>query len=168
MKHRGPLHAGFALALLGCGPAGGGGNADLAPPSCSVQAASALSTCGGDTRAACYAPGMSQPSKMGLFSVSLLSAEPGPPVKGFNTWVIHVTDAQSGASLDNLKLTAVPFMPDHGHGTSTVVMISAMGGGAYQLMPLNLFMAGLWQTTITLTAPDGRADQVVFSFCIEG
>jgi hypothetical protein len=58
-------------------------------------------------------------------------------------------------------------MPDHGHGTPTKPKITAGSGpGTYLASPINLFMAGYWVTTITMTLPGNQTDVVRFSFLI--
>ena len=140
-------------------------------------------TCLGDPRAMAYAGGMSLTGKQGQFKVELTSSAPAPPYKGDNTWMIKVTDAASGSGIDGLQVSALPFMPDHNHPTPIKVVVTPMpqtAPGVYQLKPVNLFMAGVWETTITMTRSDDtdmgggdmagatKVDQVVFSFCIEG
>jgi hypothetical protein len=143
-----------AVAVSGCG--GGGGS-----PS------PGTSTCSTDSRGETYLPGMSQIGQDHLLTVKLMSSNPGPPIKGNNDWVIAVVDA-NGLPVDGLAINVVPFMPDHGHGTPIKVAVTPMGHGTYQLSPVNLFMAGLWQVTINMTTADMKVDQSVFSFCIEG
>jgi hypothetical protein len=156
----------LVAALSGCSA----GGAAIAPPDLGGTA-----TCASDTRAETYVPGLSQAGKDHLYMVKLMSSDPGPPIKGNNAWVIAVSDAASGAPVDGLSIKVTPFMPDHGHGTQIKAAVTAMGGGQYGLDPVNLFMAGLWQVTIDLTAGDvadmasaATVDQVVFSFCVEG
>jgi hypothetical protein len=66
-------------------------------------------------------------------------------------------------------ITAKPFMPDHGHGSSVTPSVTPMGSdGTYQVTDLDLFMPGIWQVTLTITPASGPADSVVFSFCVDG
>jgi len=142
------------LTLAGCG---GGGNPT---PDAGTE------TCVLDNRGETYQPGMQQAGMNKLFTVKLLDSNPGPPVKGTNTWMIAVADA-GGAPVPGATITVVPFMPDHGHGSPIKVAVTDQGGGQYQLAPLYLFMAGIWQITINITA-NNMTDQSVFYFCIEG
>jgi hypothetical protein len=156
------LHAAVTLGALlaGCGPTGG----DMMNNNMVSN-----TTCGADTRGQTYLPGMAQTGMDHLLTVKLMSSDPGPPIKGNNNWVIQVNDAMSAAAVDGLNINAVPFMPDHGHGTPIKVAITPMGSGTYGLAPVNLFMAGLWQITINMTSADMKtSDLVVFSFCVEG
>jgi hypothetical protein len=79
---------------------------------------------------------------------------------------MRVTD-MSGQGLSNLSLSVVPFMPDHGHGT-TVPTVTNNGGGSYTVTPIYFFMAGVWRVTFTSTPASGSADNAVFYFCIPG
>ena len=149
----------LALGLSGCGShhqGSSGGGAD-----------GAMATCAMEPRALAYAAGMQLPGMNQLFVVTLLASDPGPPWKGDNTWMLRVAGSD-GAPADNLMLAVVPFMPDHGHGTPIKVRVTPSAGGNYKLERVNLFMAGLWQVTITIKTGDNKVDQVMFPFCIEG
>jgi hypothetical protein len=160
-----------AVLLAGCG----GGNTpppapaptpDAAPEPIAAADADTFIPCTGDPRAEKYAPGMLKTGAKGV-NVTLLSSDPGPPIKGNNTWKVLVTDPgkapQAGA-----MLKVVPFMPDHGHGTIVKPSVTSLpDAGQYEIAPLNLFMAGLWEVTFTVTGATGVQDAVVFRFCIE-
>lgn len=150
------LFAAAALATPACGPASSSDTPDLLP----------AATCTADARGEKYAAGMQHVTTNKLYTVVLVSSDPGPPAKGNDTWIIKVTDA-AGAPVAGAKVSVLPFMPDHGHGTSRVVDVTDQGGGQYQLTPLNFFMAGVWRTTVTIDAAAG-VDQALFYFCIEG
>ena len=97
----------------------------------------------------------------------LVESVPAPPSRGDNRWRVQVMDT-GGAGVAGATLEVVPFMPDHRHGTSVVPVVteSTTTIGEYAADPVNLWMPGLWQTTVrTTTAP---ADFVVFAFCIPG
>ena len=126
----------------------------------------ATGVCASDGRAQVYTPGMEAAGAMGLFRVRLVSIDPAPAVKGDNAWVVEIVDA-CGATVSGATVAAKPYMPDHGHGSSIVPTVTELGAGRYQVASLVLFMPGLWQTTIAITAP-GAADSVVFSFCVAG
>jgi hypothetical protein len=123
--------------------------------------------CTDDPRAEKYTAGMQKTAPKGQLSVTLLSSDPGPPIKGTNVWTVQVSDAarapQSGATVK-----VKPFMPDHGHGSPAKPVISALpAAGQYKVTPLYLFMAGLWEITLDVTTTAGVQDAVVFRFCIE-
>ena len=150
-------------------------------------------TCSSDARAMLYQPGMSQTTSEGHLMVTLLSSLPGPPLKGNNTWVVEVRDPNG--PIDGATLSATPFMPDHGHGSSIRVGVEAAGApGTYRLArprsprgrlardfpnglvptsygylaPVNLFMSGLWRVTVNVATPAGQHEFVTFLFCVEG
>ncbi len=121
--------------------------------------------CIDDPAAETYAPNMQKPGDGNRLSFVLVSADPGPPLRGNNTWVVKVLDAQ-GQPVTGATLTATPFMPKHGHGTSVVPTVTSEGDG-YQVNPLYLFMPGLWK--VTLSATSGMtSDTAAFTFCVAG
>jgi len=111
-----------------------------------------------------YAPNMSAAATTA--KVVLVSASLSPPARGTNTWTIKVTDAQ-GNAIPNATVTAKPFMPDHGHGSSVEPVVTANPDGTFAVTPLYLFMPGLWQITFTVKTAT-TSDDVVFSFCVAG
>lgn len=98
-------------------------------------------------------------------TVSIVAASPAEPVRGDNTWTLRLTDT-SGTPMEGTTVEAKPWMPDHGHGSPVETHITDLGGGEYELAPLNLFMAGLWTVTFEVTS-DGETDEVVFSVCVD-
>lgn len=154
-----PLALALVLALptLGCGdhqhPTDGGS-----------------STCTADPRAMAYSANLTLTGKAGALKTVLASSEPSPPYKGDNTWMVKLQDAVTNAALDGATINAVPYMPDHNHFSPYKVVVTPMGGGSglYQLKPVNLFMAGIWEVTLSVTTAEGKADQTMFSICIEG
>lgn len=123
--------------------------------------------CQADPRGETYAPGLAHAGRKGALNVTLLSSDPGPPVRGNNVWVIDVRDA-AGAPAADLTMTVTTFMPDHNHGSAVRPKITpGASPGQYRVDPVNLFMAGLWQITITVTnASQQPIDTVVFAFCV--
>jgi hypothetical protein len=71
-----------------------------------------------------------------------------------------------GRAVTGATLNVMPFMPDHGHGTSVMPQVAPAGDG-YELSSVYLFMAGLWKVTIQAQSAAGN-DTAVFQFCIEG
>lgn len=107
-------------------------------------------------------------SKSGsLVRATFVSADPAPPIKGDNVWVLEITDL-SGAPLVDAIITALPMMPDHGHGTPIDAVVVALDEpGRYEVTPVNLFMTGYWQTTFDITLAGGEQDSLMFGFCVE-
>ena len=103
----------------------------------------------------------------GTIDFQLMSADPAPPARGDNTWIIQVNAGSSqGTPLTGASLEAMPFMPAHGHGTPKAVVVTPMAdAGQYKLEPVNMWMPGVWETTIQ--ASQGTStDTVVYRFCI--
>lgn len=119
--------------------------------------------CEGETRADPYARGMVKHTE--AVSITLVESTPGPPVKGANVWRLSLTNG-SGDPVPGARVSVVPFMPDHGHGTSRQPVVTDLGGGEYQVDPVYLFMPGLWEVTVEVTEP--MLASVMFTFCIEG
>jgi len=98
---------------------------------------------------------------------------------GYDTFTIAVTpQADGGApgSADGLTMSippvplgvpADPYMPQHGHGGSTIPTITAQGGGAFTVSDIDFFMAGWWQLYLDLQpAGSDTKDRVTFDICI--
>ena len=125
---------------------------------------------GGGSGADVYSAGMEKAGELGHFSVQLVDAEPAPPDRGDNLWRLAVHDAE-GALVAGADVELRPFMPQHGHGTTPLNFLATAegnGNGTYIAGPFDLFMPGLWEITVTVTASDGTEDHVVFAFDIEG
>ena len=107
--------------------------------------------------------GITKASDAGAFTVALTS-DPSPPIKGVNTWTLMITDG-GGAGVEAGTVTVTPWMPAHDHGSNSVAEVTVDGGGQYTVTPVDLHMAGVWDTTITID--DGMAmDEVHFVFDI--
>lgn len=105
----------------------------------------------------------------GSLEFEMLSADPAPPARNNNTWVVQVNSMASGVvgnPIDGATLKVTPFMPAHQHGTPVEVQITPTGmTGQYQLSPVNLWMPGVWETTIQATS-GSVTDSAVYKFCI--
>jgi len=116
-----------------------------------------------------FVVGLEHPGQKGTYDFKLMSAEPAPPARGFNTWVVQVNSMNAGvvgAPVDGATLKVTPFMPAHMHGSGVEVEITPMTEpGQYKLNPVNLWMQGVWETTVRATV-DPSSDSTVFKFCI--
>ncbi len=126
-----------------------------------------LITCQDDSRVAVYRPNLPASSTSGTLGFTLAQANPAPPAVGTNTWTLRVADS-SGQPVPNLALSVVPFMPDHGHGTSVQAQVTANPDSSYTVTPLYFFMPGVWRITFSTTPDAGHSDTGVFFFCVPG
>jgi len=88
-----------------------------------------------------------------LFEIAIRSS-PQPPALGQVNFEFTVTTAD-GAPAGGLTLSAVPWMPQMGHGAPTAPTITDRGGGVFWVAGVSFFMAGEWELRTTLT---GSAD----------
>lgn len=140
------------------------------------------------TPAVDYAPGISVASMSGAYTATLQSATTtdgrgGAPVQtaaiGYGTFTVAITptaDAGMPGAIDGLTMSippvptgvpADPYMPQHGHGGSTIPTITSQGGGVFAVSNIDFFMGGYWQLYLDLQpASGGPADRVTFLICI--
>jgi hypothetical protein len=144
----------LVLALVVCG----------APP---VPDAGPSDSCLNREGVDAWSNGLARTSSSGNLKVTLVSGDPTPPARGNNSWNVTLTDS-AGNAIPNAQPVAVPYMPDHGHGSSVTPDVTPTSGAAFTVSPLYLFMPGVWQVTFTATPDAGVADQVQFEFCISG
>ncbi len=111
-----------------------------------------------------YSVGLSKMGSKGMFEVMLMDADPAPPAKKDNTWMVHVKDAQ-GNNVVGATLGVNPNMPEHGHGSTQTTVVTDMGDGMYELKPVYLQMAGYWAVPITVTM-GADTDTAQFDFCV--
>jgi hypothetical protein len=142
-----PLTAGAAA----CGTESGSGDDDT-EVNCAVETA--------DT----FTAGLEKQGT--VFDVKLMTANPAPPNRGDNEWEIHVNTLSGAAPVSNATIEVTPFMPKHQHGTPVdVEVVPGSTPGEYTLKKVNLWMPGVWETTIEMTSSSGT-DMVVYKFCI--
>jgi hypothetical protein len=152
-----------SLLAVGCGSSSDSVDADTAT----------TYNCAADTRGEVYTPGMAQAGVGMLYDFKLMTATPPPAIvgDGNNEWVVEIDQMANGVVGDPVSgvaadITVTPYMPDHKHGSPIAVEVTAASApGQYTLNPINLWMPGLWETTITLTQGT-TFDKVVFSFCL--
>ena len=147
----------LALGLAACADDGGGD--DDMPVDCATVT-------GTDT----FTVGLEKPGTSGVYDFKLMSADPAPPARGNNTWVVQVNSMNAGvvgAPVDNATIKVTPFMPAHQHGAGVPVTITPMTEpGQYELGTVNLWMQGVWETTIRATV-DTTTDSTVYKFCVD-
>jgi hypothetical protein len=141
------------IALAACGSGGGTSDADDAVDCSTVT--------GVDT----YTVGLEKMGAAGAVDFKLMSIDPAPVVRGNNTWVLQLDAIADGSPMAGASVTATPFMPAHQHGSPITPVVTATANpGEYSISPINLWMPGVWTTTIALSAPS--ADRAVYSFCV--
>jgi hypothetical protein len=121
--------------------------------------------CASDSRKDVYTAGMARPA--GGLSVKIMQAAPSPPAKGTNAFTLEVADG-AGNPVDGATVVVTPFMPDHGHGSAVVPVVTAAGGGKYEVAKVYLSMAGLWRITVTVTTSGSSPQEAAFQFCLDG
>jgi YtkA-like len=117
-----------------------------------------------------YQAGLTATSADGALKVTLMDAAPSPPEKvNDNTWTVTITSGGAPVTSTGATITLLPWMPQHGHGSSVVPQIMPMSTpGMYQVTVLDFFMAGIWTNTFTVTPTSGPVETAVFTFCIDG
>lgn len=142
--------------LVACGESGSGGvDADDAPVNCAEVT-------GVDT----FTVGLDKTGDGNVLDFKIMQATPAPPARNDNAWVVQLNAISGGAPVDGATISVTPFMPAHQHGAGKTVKIMPMPtAGQYNLSPINLWMPGVWETTIDVTSAAG-SDKVVFKFCI--
>ena len=83
---------------------------------------------------------------------------PNPPALGVDAAELTLTDT-TGAPVTGLTLTTLPWMPAHGHGTSTTPTVTeTTTPGVYVATPIDFYMSGQWELRTTIT---GAVDDMV-------
>ncbi len=122
--------------------------------------------CAADGRKDIYAAGLTKPA--GTFTVKLVEATPGPPIKGTNAMTLELLDAE-GRPVDDATVTVTPWMPDHAHGSAVKPEVTSLGGGRYSVEKVYLAMAGLWEIKVSVQpAAGGVLQEATFQFCLDG
>lgn len=98
-------------------------------------------------------------SKSGGLSLAVFTGPTQPPTRGKLRVKLVVTDASTGAPVDDLTIDVTPMMPSMGHGTPVVPKTTAKGSGAYLVEDVSLFMAGTWELEISISG--AKKDEAV-------
>jgi hypothetical protein len=128
----------LGFALVACGSTGGG---------------SAPGTFSGDP----VADVMSESGSVHMTA----RTSPNPIERGEVALQVKAMDTK-GVALDGVTMSAVPWMPAMGHGTSVVPTVTPKGNGIYELTNVNLFMPGHWEVRITMSG--AVTDKSTFAF----
>lgn len=146
------LGLGATLAIGACSDSGGDDDTSY--------------NCAAETRADEFVLGLAKPGESGQLTFQLVTADPAPPARGDNSWIIELdTMAAPATPVTGATMSVTPFMPDHAHGSGKTVTITPMTeAGQYKLEPVNLWMPGLWEVTIQVSG--AQPDRAVFRFCL--
>jgi len=74
-----------------------------------------------------------------------------PPSRGSNNVQLRVRDAATGAPKEGLSISAVPWMPAMGHGSSVQPSVTSLSDGVYEISNVYLFMPGRWEIRAEVT-----------------
>jgi hypothetical protein len=117
-----------------------------------------------------FVVGLEHEGVANLVDFQLMSVDPAPPQRGDNTWVVQVNAMASGVvgdPIDGAAIEVSSYMPKHKHYSQVTPKITPYPtSGQYEIRPVNLWMTGVWETTITATPAGETGDRAVFKFCI--
>ena len=147
-----------ALSLIACG-ADDGHHMDADDPvNCALETT--------DT----FVAGLQKTGVGGKLDFRLMQATPTPPSRGDNTWIVEVRSLNNGvvgSPISNATSYVTPFMPKHAHPAISGEVTPTANPGGYRMTGVNLWMPGVWETTIEVEATTASgADQVVYAFCL--
>jgi hypothetical protein len=124
---------------------------------------SSVGRCAAEARAVPYEAGMRFASENGL-EVTLVRSVPEPLV-GAQSWDLSLRYHKEPVLGATVRIS--PFMPDHGHGSTTTPIVLEQGGGTYSATHIKFTMTGYWRTTIRVTTAEWT-DSVFVPFCVDG
>ncbi len=104
---------------------------------------------------------ITQASDGGQLTIEVRTSPEQPPERGLAIVKLTIADA-AGDPMEDLVVTAVPWMPDMGHGTSVKPTVTNEGGGEYQLDNVNMFMPGRWELRTKMTGPMDDSAKFIF------
>src|SRR5688572_2611158 len=149
---------GLTLSPLAACSADDGGHDAEEPVNCALETA--------DT----FVVGLQKTGVNGMLDFRLMSATPNPPARGDNTWIVEIRSTNNGvvgAPISNATAYVTPFMPKHAHPAISGEVVPTANAGEYKLMGVNLWMPGVWETTIEVDATaSSSADSAVYTFCL--
>jgi hypothetical protein len=98
--------------------------------------------------------------------LSFVEGNPARPIVGNNSWLFLL--AVDGEPATNLAsaITVTPFMPDHGHGTPTAVVVTEGESGQYLFEPVHTRMAGFWEIAVEVDTARLKT-RFTFGVCVE-
>jgi YtkA-like len=116
-----------------------------------------------------FTVGLEKMGAAGNADFKLMSIAPAPVIRGDNTWVVQINSMANnvvGSPMDGATVTGTPYMPAHQHGSPIIAAVTPTGNpGEYSIAPINMWMPGIWQTTVAVTS-GSTSDRAVFAFCV--
>lgn len=88
----------------------------------------------------------------GAAVLEVRTAPSQPPARGRTHVELRLTD-QDGEALEGATLTVVPFMPDMAHAAANEPDVEPLGGGMYEVTPVDMIMSGRWELLTTIDGP---------------
>ena len=125
------------------------------------------SVCGDEERAEPFEAGTTGDGVNGTLSIRVDGSDPSPPDLNQNDWTLTVLDT-AGSPLDGCTVEVDPWMPDHGHGSDSVVGSATGEAGQYLLEAIDLIMPGFWSVDVQADCGAAGSDHAAFPICIEG
>jgi hypothetical protein len=157
----------LVLGLGGCSSNGDAAGSGGAP---ATATNSAMATCMAQwPTATTFAANMTGVlgADAGGVTVTLETATPSPPIVGQNNWTLRVLDA-NGTPVTGATLEISQWMPAHMHPGPNFPKSVDMGGGEYQLQPVDFSMDGFWQNHVEVKQSTMGIDETAdFNFCLE-
>lgn len=98
--------------------------------------------------------------------LALVAAEPPRPIVGNNTWSFTLKVDEEPLEGVASAITVTPFMPDHGHGTPTEVVVTEIEPGVYRFAPVHTRMAGYWEIGVDISTERVHA-RFEFGVCVD-
>ena len=119
------------------------------------------------TSADVFVVGLQKTGEAGRLDFQMQSAAPVPVGRGDNEWIVKISALADGAPVTGATIYVTPAMPPpNQHGTPVKAVITPMPTpGHYKFAPVNLWMPGVWETSIEVESAAG-ADTAIYRFCI--
>ena len=92
------------------------------------------------------------------------SGVPAVPRTGNNTVTLWITDAES-LPVEGAAVTAAPFMPVHGHGSSYETIVTEVAAGEYQVANVFYSMPGSWELHV-IVASGGQSRRLILDVAV--
>lgn len=105
------------------------------------------------------------------YRIRLLDSEPKIPERGSNQWLIEVSAKDNESELlTACSINLNPNMPEHGHSSPVIPMISEQDSGRYEISDLVFNMPGLWvlEFFIDCSTTMDQELSIIYAFWLDG